>query len=95
MPPYFLLYFKVMKAKLTSKAQITIPKAIRKQLNLQPGDLLSFDQEQPGRWIFSKVTPENTALGIANSFRSTQNVSVEAMSEAVQARIARQHENCK
>jgi AbrB family looped-hinge helix DNA binding protein len=33
-----------MKAKLTSKGQITIPQAIRTRLNLRPGDVLDFDE---------------------------------------------------
>ncbi len=36
-----------MKATITSKGQITIPKAIRERLNLQPGDVLEFDEEAP------------------------------------------------
>ena len=30
-------------AKMTSKGQITIPKAVRERLNLEPGDHVSFD----------------------------------------------------
>ncbi len=33
-----------MKATLTSKGQITIPRAIRERLNLKPGDVLDFDE---------------------------------------------------
>ncbi len=36
-----------MKATITSKGQITIPKAIRERLNLHPGDVLEFDEEAP------------------------------------------------
>jgi antitoxin PrlF len=37
----------VSKAKLTSKGQITVPKAVRIQLNLKPGDrvLFTFDDD--------------------------------------------------
>lgn len=31
-----------MRAKITSKGQITIPKAIRDELNVKPGDSLEF-----------------------------------------------------
>lgn len=36
-----------MKATLTSKGQITIPKAIRQRLGLEPGQVLEFDEEAP------------------------------------------------
>jgi AbrB family looped-hinge helix DNA binding protein len=36
-----------MKATLTSKGQITIPRAIRRRLGLEPGQILEFDEEAP------------------------------------------------
>lgn len=41
-------------SKLTTKYQTTIPKSIRKQLNLQPGDYVQF-QELNGQIIINKV----------------------------------------
>ena len=35
-------------AKVTSKGQITIPKAVREKLNLQPGDKVRFEIEDDG-----------------------------------------------
>ena len=35
---------EVQKAVLTSKGQITIPKAIRERLHLKTGDVLEFDE---------------------------------------------------
>ena len=36
-----------MKAKLTSKGQITIPAPIRRRLGLEPGQVLEFDESTP------------------------------------------------
>ena len=36
-----------MKAKLTSKGQITIPMALRRRLGLEPGQVLEFDETTP------------------------------------------------
>jgi len=34
-----------MKATLTSKGQITVPKQIRERMGLKPGDVLEFDEK--------------------------------------------------
>ncbi len=36
-----------MKAKVTSKGQLTIPLSIRKRLNLKAGSILEFDEKAP------------------------------------------------
>jgi AbrB family looped-hinge helix DNA binding protein len=36
-----------MKAKITSKGQITLPKKLRENLNLKPGDILEFEEGLP------------------------------------------------
>lgn len=38
----------MLRARLTSKGQITIPVAVRRKLNLQPGDELLFDLRPEG-----------------------------------------------
>jgi AbrB family looped-hinge helix DNA binding protein len=47
-----------MKATITSKGQITIPKAIRERLNLHPGDVLDFDEEAPILTARKGIPPE-------------------------------------
>ncbi|NHM28422.1 AbrB/MazE/SpoVT family DNA-binding domain-containing protein [Desulfofundulus sp. TPOSR] len=38
----------MLRARLTSKGQITIPVTVRRMLNLQPGDELLFDVSPEG-----------------------------------------------
>lgn len=40
--------------RLTSKAQVTIPKDVRAELGLKPGDLLRFDRAPDGRITITK-----------------------------------------
>lgn len=38
----------MLRARVTSKGQITVPVAVRRKLNLQPGDELTFDVNPEG-----------------------------------------------
>ena len=40
--------------RLTSKAQVTIPKDVRIELGIKPGDLLRFDRAPDGRITIAK-----------------------------------------
>lgn len=40
--------------RLTSKAQVTIPKDVRDELGVKPGDLLRFDRAPDGRITIAK-----------------------------------------
>ena len=51
-----------MLATLTSKGQITVPSAIRKQLKLQPGDRLDFVLREDGHIEVVPVRGSLTAL---------------------------------
>jgi len=40
--------------KLTSKAQVTVPKAVRALLGVEPGDMVRFGSDAEGRVVLSK-----------------------------------------
>lgn len=69
-------------ATLTSKGQITVPKAVRDALRLRPGDRLAFRIRDDGSVI---VEPETIDLmSLAGSMRSrVKGVSVEDMNETI------------
>lgn len=50
------------EAKLTSKGQITIPKAVRERLGLRTGDRVEFVEEAPGVYRIVPVTRDVRAL---------------------------------
>lgn len=49
-------------ATITSKGQITIPKEIRKTLNLHGGDRINFFTEESGRVCILPATQDITSL---------------------------------
>jgi antitoxin PrlF len=53
---------------LTSKGQVTIPKTIRDELNLQPGDILSFEIDKGNKiTVRTEKKPADQAFGILYS----------------------------
>jgi len=72
---------------LTSKGQITLPRAVRERLGLKQGDRLEFSVDgehivlQPAR-----VGPATHVAGLLKHLRRRRAISVEAMRSAVRRR---------
>ena len=77
-----------MLAAVTSKGQLTLPKAIRQQLKLVQGSRLDFSVNEQG-WLMARPVT-NTALGLAGILRRPGQaaVPIEAMTDAVEATAA-------
>ena len=72
-------------SKMTSKGQPTIPKDIRKRLNLHPGDPLDFIVEEDGRVVVLPASVDASELaGILKP--PTNPVSVAEMNQAIRKR---------
>ena len=73
---------------LTSKGQATIPKDIRKRLNLHPGDRLEFVIDEDGRVLMLPASVEASELaGMLK--RPGKPVSAAAMNQAIRKRGGR------
>lgn len=73
---------------MTSKGQTTIPKDIRKRLNLHPGDRLDFIIEEDGRVVVLPASVDASELaGILKP--PTKPVSVAEMNQAIRKRGGR------
>jgi AbrB family looped-hinge helix DNA binding protein len=46
-----------MKAVVSEKGQVTIPKRLRDSLGIKPGDVIEFEEEPDGRLVGRKVAP--------------------------------------
>jgi antitoxin PrlF len=73
---------------LTSKGQTTIPKDVRKRLNLHPGDRLEFVIDEDGRVLVLPASVDASELaGILK--RPAKPVSVASMNQAIRKRGGR------
>lgn len=75
-------------SRITSKGQVTVPKAIRDALGVEAGDRLAFRLEEDGRVLVEPETVDLRALrGVLRPRR--RGVTVEDMAEAVRKGAAR------
>ena len=72
-----------MDAALTAKGQMTVPKAIRRHLGLQPGDRVKFFLHEDGTVVPLPKRPVASLRGIVRP--AGHRVSVEVMTEAAAA----------
>jgi len=73
--------------KITSKGQVTIPKAIRKRLYVSPGDRLTFRVKTDGSVIVETKYDIRSLQGFIKT--DVKNVSVEDINEAIIAEGSR------
>ena len=75
-------------SKITSKGQITVPKAVRETLALKPGDRMSFVIREDGTVTVEAETVELPSLrGVLKT--DGRHVSVEQMNDDVRRAAAR------
>lgn len=70
-----------MESALTSKGQVTIPKELRDQLNLVPGDKVKFFLQPDGHVVILPKLPITALKGIVPSLG--RRVSLEEMDAAI------------
>ena len=51
-----------MESTLTSKGQITLPKALRDELHLKSGDRIAFERKEDGSYVLRPRTTDVTIL---------------------------------
>lgn len=74
-----------MHSTLTSKAQITLPKEVRRLLRLAPGDKVAFVAQADGQITVSKASPPSFAQLRGVLPKPPRAVRIEEMNEAIVA----------
>lgn len=78
-----------MVATITSKGQLVVPKAIREQLHLGPGDKVDFVVQGTGEVIFRPLTCDIMSLRGIVKHKRKRPVSIEEMDKAIARNAAR------
>lgn len=72
-------------ATLTSKGQITIPAAVRRELNVEAGDRVEFIQIEPGR--YEVIAATRSVRELKGMFgKAVRRVSIEQMNAVIAKR---------
>lgn len=77
-----------VESTITVKGQITIPKAIRNQLHVKPGDRVKFFVHPNGTVFLLPKIPVSALRGIV---RSSRRPTIEDMNEAITAGITERY----
>jgi antitoxin PrlF len=73
----------MLRSTLTSKGQVTIPKEVREQMGLKPGDRIDFVKDPTGRFSLEAINTDFRSLrGILKSKR-TRPLTIREMDEAI------------
>lgn len=71
---------------LTSKGQVTVPKAIRERLGLTAGDILEFAVADDGSIEIRRLEHDAGICGVLRDYAPERPVSTDDMRDAVRAR---------
>jgi AbrB family looped-hinge helix DNA binding protein len=75
------------QATLTTKGQVTVPKAIREQLHLRAGDRIDFIVNESGEAVIRRVSCEAKEIRGILAHRGSTPITIEQMDEAVSQRF--------
>ena len=71
------------EARVTSKGQVTIPKAVRERLRIEEGDTLTFDVQEDGTVALkARNRPVTTLFGLLSCRTNVRGVGVGEMDPA-------------
>ncbi|MGH7557327.1 MAG: AbrB/MazE/SpoVT family DNA-binding domain-containing protein [Gemmatimonadota bacterium] len=82
------------RSTLTSKGQVTIPKAVRDRLGLRPGDRLEFSIESDGTMTVEPLGPDGEERPLAGYLNdhipAGKSLTVEQLDRSMREHVARE-----
>jgi antitoxin PrlF len=81
-----------IRATMTTKGQVTVPKEVRERHNLKPGDTIEFIEENGRTWVRARNVRAVDLAGILGPPPSGEILTAEQMDEAVMDAVAEDDE---
>jgi bifunctional DNA-binding transcriptional regulator/antitoxin component of YhaV-PrlF toxin-antitoxin module len=84
------------ESTLTSKEQLTVPRVVRRLLDVHAGDSLVWSQDEEGRLVVSGGKPYSladirAAVAEAGSVRTPKGITIEDMKAGIARAMRRKH----
>lgn len=86
---------KPLRAKVTSKGQVTLPKTLRESLGLHEGDHVEFAVEAPNNASIRKSAVLGSSAGALKHLAKEKPLSVEEMDEAIRQHMHEKYDSPK
>ena len=82
---------KLLKARVTSKGQVTLPKSLRDDLSIHEGDHIVFAVEAPSHASIRKLPKAGSSAGALKLLAKAKPISVEEMDEAIRQHMRKKY----
>lgn len=79
----------LLRAKVTSKGQVTLPKSLRDTLDINEGDQIEFAVDASQHVSIVKLRAAGSSAGILKHLANNKPVTVEEMNEAIEKTITK------
>ncbi len=83
----FIVKVRLMEAQMTrqitSKGQVTIPRVLREELGLVPGDRVDFVKSKEGDILVKKSLSRENFFGLLDAHSDERSVSLDGIDEAI------------
>ena len=82
---------KSVQAKVTSKGQLTLPKALRKSMGIRTGDKIWFKMTSPTEANLSMASVPGSSAGVLSHLAKSKAPSITDMKKAVSRRVVEKY----
>jgi AbrB family looped-hinge helix DNA binding protein len=84
---------KILRARVTSKGQVTLPKPLRDSLGIHEGDQVEFAVVSPAKASIRKMNAPGSSAGVLRSLAKDKPISAEEMNEAIGRQMRKKYKD--
>jgi AbrB family looped-hinge helix DNA binding protein len=82
---------RILRARVTSKGQVTLPKHLRQSLGIHEGDHVEFAVESSRKASVRRLKTPGSSSGVMKHLAKKKPVSIEEMDKAIRSAVGGKH----